>query len=195
MTKTGSPSKEGRQVSNRDSFLPPIDDGAADHLKPGLKLPAIALPATDGTEICLADIPDVSVVITYPWTGRPGVANPPDWDVIPGAHGSTPELEGFRNWAPDFAQWEVRLFGLSGQTTEHQRELVERLWLPFPVLSDADRHFAQALGLPSFATGGVHYLKRLTLIILGGYIKGVIYPVYRPAEHAFELLGRFELRD
>ena len=59
----------------------------------------------------------------------------------------------------------------------------------------ADRHFAQALGLPSFATGGVHYLKRLTLIILGGYIKGVIYPVYRPAEHAFELLGRFELRD
>jgi len=86
----------------------------------------------------------VSVVIIYPWTGRPGVANPPDWDVIPGAHGSTPELEGFRNWAPDFAQWEVRLFGLSGQTTEHQRELVERLWLPFPVLSDADRHFAQA---------------------------------------------------
>jgi peroxiredoxin len=182
-------------VSNCDSFLSPIDDGAADHLKPGLKLPAIALPATDGTELCLAEIPDVSLVIIYPWTGRPGVANPPDWDVIPGAHGSTPELEGFRNWAPDFAQWEVRLFGLNGQTTEHQRELVERLWLPFPVLSDADQHFAKALALPTFATSGETYLKRLTLVICRGRIETVIYPVYRPAEHAFELLGRFELRD
>ena len=97
MTKTGSPSKEGRQVSNRDSFLPPNDDGAADHLKPGLKLSAIALPATDGTEICLAEIPDVSVVIIYPSTGRPGIANAPGWDVIPGAHGSTPEAL-FAHW-------------------------------------------------------------------------------------------------
>ncbi|HEV7463232.1 MAG TPA: peroxiredoxin [Methyloceanibacter sp.] len=176
------------------SFLPPVDDGAAAHLH-GMTLPALALPATDGTEVCLAEIPDVSVVIIYPWTGRPGVANPPEWDVIPGAHGSTPELEGFRDWAPDFAQWKARLFGLSGQTTEHQREMVERLWLPFLILSDAGQHFAKALALPTFATGGENYLKRLTLVIWKGRIETVIYPVYRPAEHAFELRGRFELRD
>jgi hypothetical protein len=32
------------------SFLPPVDDGAAAHLH-GMTLPALALPATDGTEV------------------------------------------------------------------------------------------------------------------------------------------------
>ncbi len=181
-------------MPTQNSFLPPVDDGAARHLH-GRALPAIALPATDGTEICLAKIPGVSLVIIYPWTGRPGMPNPPNWDDIPGAHGSTPELEGFRDWTPDYVQWKVRLFGLSGQTTEHQREMVERLWVPFPILSDEQGLFAAALALPSFTTGGVNYLKRLTLLILDGRVERVVYPVYRPAEHAFELRTWFELRD
>jgi peroxiredoxin len=73
--------------------------------------------------------------------------------------------------------------------------MVERLWLPFLILSDAGQHFAKALALPTFATGCENYLKRLTLVIWKGRIETVIYPVYRPAEHAFELRGRFELRD
>jgi hypothetical protein len=48
-----------------------MNESGADHLKPGLKLPSIALPATDGTEIDLAALKGRSVVIVYPWTGRP----------------------------------------------------------------------------------------------------------------------------
>ena len=53
--------------------------------------------------ICRASRPKLMIV--YPWTGRPGHPNPPDWDVIPGAHGSTPELEGFRDRAAAFPLW------------------------------------------------------------------------------------------
>jgi peroxiredoxin len=164
------------------------NDGGADHLKPGTTLPSLALPATDGSDVDLAALPGRSILIVYPWTGRPGHPNPPEWDVIPGAHGSTPELEGFRDREAGFAALDVRLFGLSRQTTEYQRELVARLALPFPILSDALGGFAAALGLPSFTTGGAIYLKRLTLLIEGGRIETVFSPVPDPAGHAAEVL-------
>lgn len=164
-----------------------LDDGGADHLKPGTTLPSLALPATDGS-VDLAALPGRSVLIVYPWTGRPGHPNPPEWDAIPGAHGSTPELEGFRDREAGFAALGVRLLGLSRQTTEYQRELATRLALPFPILSDADGRFAAALGLPSFATGGEIYLKRLTFLLEDGRIETVFYPVAEPAHHADEVL-------
>jgi peroxiredoxin len=165
-----------------------LDDSGADHLKPGVALPSLQLPATDGTQVDIAAEPGRSLVIVYPWTGRPGLPNPPNWDDIPGAHGSTPELEGFREHHAEFVRRGVRLFGLSRQTTDYQRELVERLALPFPILSDAEGHLAGALGLPSFATGGEIYLKRLTLLVRDGKIDNVFYPVADPAGHAEEML-------
>jgi len=116
-------------------------------------LPSL-FPATTGDDICLADVPGTNALIVYPWTGRPGLPNPPNWDVIPGAHGSTPELEGFRDLVSAFAQLDVALFGLSRQTTDYQREKAARLRLPLPILSDAEGRMASALHLPSFASGG-----------------------------------------
>jgi peroxiredoxin len=163
----------------------------ASPLKPGMALPRLALPATTGEEICLADEPGRSVLIVYPWTGRPGHPNPPNWDDIEGAHGSTPELERFRDLNAEFAALDVALFGLSGQATDWQREMVERLRLAFPILSDASGSMAHALGLPNFATGGETYLKRLTLILSSGAIEHVLYPVPDPACHAGVVLRLF----
>jgi peroxiredoxin len=154
-------------------------------------LPRIALPATTGKEICLADASGRSVLIVYPWTGRPGHANPPNWDDIEGAHGSTPELEGFRDFSRDFTALDVGLFGLSGQAIDWQREMALRLRLPFPILSDAEGRMAAALALPSFATGGKSYLKRLTLILSSGAIERLFHPVSDPASHAGEVLRWF----
>jgi peroxiredoxin len=170
------------------SFPSPVADGAADHLRPGRALPVITLPSTDGTDICVAGLPGRSVVAVCPWTGRSGEPNLPNWDDIPGAHGSTPELKGFRDLQDRFAQDGTRIFGLSRQTTDYQRELVTRLGLPFPILSDEEGRFAEALRLPSFATGGDSYLKRLTLVVADGRIGKVFYPVTEPAGHAREVL-------
>ena len=165
-----------------------MNDGDVSHLKPGLALPRISLAATTGGEVCLADTRGISVVIVYPWTGRPGVPNPLNWDDIPGAHGSTPELEGFRDLAGEFAGLNVGLFGLSRQTTDWQREMAARLRLTFPILSDAEERFASALCLPSFAIGSESYLKRLTLVVSSGTIETLFFPVPDPASHAGEVL-------
>jgi peroxiredoxin len=130
-----------------------------------------------------------TIIIVYPWTGRPGAPNPPDWDEIPGAHGSTPELEGFRDAASAFARHGARLFGLSRQSTDYQREMAARLAIPFPILSDTQGRFTAALALPTFATGGEIYLKRLTLIARDGSIEAVFYPVIAPARHAGEVVS------
>ncbi len=172
----------------------PIDDGGASHFIAGLAIPNIILAATAGPPVNLATTGGTSVVFVYPWTGRPGFANPPDWDIIPGAHGSTPEAEGFRDSYPLFRNISVGVFGLSGQDSDHQRELATRLRLPFALLSDAGFGFANALTLPLFETGGVAYLKRLTLVVRDGEILKVFYPVHPPDRHAGEVLAWLEGR-
>lgn len=162
------------------------------HLRAGMRLPSVTLPATSGPDICLADLRGRAVLFVYPWTGRPGHPNPPNWDHIPGAHGSTPELEGFRDLAEAFVKLGAALYGLSGQTPDHQREMTDRLALPFPILSDADREVATALALPTFETGGEIYLTRLTLVIASGRIAHVFFPVSDPARHASEVLRWLE---
>ncbi len=144
----------------------------------------MTLSATDGPDICLADLRGRVVLFVYPWTGRPGQPNPPRWDHIPGAHGSTPEIEGFGDRAGAFAALGVALYGLSGQTTDYQREMATRLKVPFPILSDAGGHAARALGLPTFETGNEIYLERLTLVIADGCIEHLFYPVPDPTGHA-----------
>lgn len=165
----------------------PVNDGSARHLE-GLVLPNIALPSTLGGTLNLSVQSGTAVIYFYPWTGRPGLADPPDWDDIPGAHGSTPEAEGFRENYPAFRKIDVRVFGVSTQGSEHQSEFAHRLNVAFAILSDEAFLLQQALMLPTFETGGVAYLKRLTLIVRDGRIKHVFYPVPTPATHALEVL-------
>ena len=166
---------------------PPADDGGARHLRRGRRLPDLALPATRGEPVNLARIQGRAIVYCYPWTGRPGLPNPEAWDAIPGAHGSTPESEGFRDLYDGFRQVGAEVYGLSTQTNDYQRELAERLRLPFVLLSDAAFALQRALALPTFTTGGVTYLKRLTLAVKHGAIERVYYPVDPPAAHAREV--------
>ena len=68
------------------------DDSAARHIIAGTRLPDVALVATHGAPVNLARFQERAVVFVYPYTGTPGQPNPPGWDDIPGAHGSTPEV-------------------------------------------------------------------------------------------------------
>lgn len=165
-----------------------IDDGGARHLTAGLAMPDVALTSTQGGTVSLASLTGTSVVYIYPWTGKPGFPNPPGWDDIPGAHGSTPQAEGFAARHPDFDAAGVAVFGISGQTSAGQAEFAARLNLPFALLSDHEFAFADALRLPRFTTGGTAYLTRLTFIIRNGTIAATIYPVPRPASHAAGVL-------
>ena len=86
----------------------------------------------------------------------------------------------------------VRIFGLSTQTADYQREMVARLQLPFDVLSDSEFAFTNALGLPTFevqSTPPMTLLKRLTLVLSAGRIEKVFYPIFPPDAHAAEVLA------
>ena len=94
--------------------------------------------ATDGAQVDLSELAGRTVVYIYPRTGRPGQAPPNGWDAIPGARGCTPQSCGFRDHFAELKRLGVaQLFGLSTQDTDYQREAVERLHLPFAILSDA----------------------------------------------------------
>jgi len=167
----------------------PVDDGAASHL-PGRAMPALSLPATDGRQVALDALGSGrTVVYIYPMTGRPGVDLPEGWDDIPGARGCTPESCGFRDLHAELlAAGAARVFGLSSQTSDYQREAVERLHLPFAMLSDEHLALAGALGLPTFTVDGMTLYRRLTMIISDGVIEHVFYPIFPPNQHAQEVL-------
>jgi peroxiredoxin len=170
----------------------PVDDGGARHLK-GLAIPDLALPSTAGRQVNLSKIASPRIVIyAYPMTGRPGVALPPGWDDIPGARGCTLETCGFRDHHLDLAKLKTAVFGLSTQDTAYQQEMVKRLEVPFEVLSDEHFLFQRALKLPTFTAGGMTLLKRLTMVVRGGKIEHVFYPVFPPDKHAEEVIAWLE---
>jgi peroxiredoxin len=171
----------------------PEDDGACAHL-PGLRLPSLRLPATDGRSVDLAALPGRTVVYCYPRTGRPDQPPPDGWDAIPGARGCTPEACGFRDHHAELRARGAAVFGLSTQETAYQQEAAERLHLPFALLSDAGLRFAHALRLPTFDVEGMTLIKRLTLALRDGAVEHVFYPVFPPDSHAEEVLAWLSVR-
>ena len=166
----------------------PVDDGAAAHLQ-GMKLPKVALPATDGATVDLGGVPGRFVLYAYPMTGRPGVPLPDGWDGIPGARGCTPQSCSFRDHYSELKSLDTSVFGLSAQTTDYQREARDRLHLPFELLSDSGHRLKQLLRLPTFKVANTELYKRLTLVVENGQIGKVFYPVFPPDRSAADVLA------
>ena len=168
----------------------PEDDGAADHL-PGTAMPHIGLGSTAGRTVALDQLgPGRTVLYIYPRSGVPGEPLPEGWDAIPGARGCTPEACGFRDHHAELrAAGATSVYGLSSQDTDYQAELVDRLDLPFEILSDPALELADALELPTFHAAGQRLYARITLIVNDGRIEHVFYPIFPPNEHAAEVLG------
>ncbi len=162
----------------------PDDDGAANHLT-GAKIASVDLPSTTGQNIDLSALKGRSILYAYPMTGRPDISLPEGWDTIPGARGCTPQSCAFRDHAQELSQHGVQhIFGISTQDTQYQQEAVERLHLPFPLLSDAGLEFADAMRLPTFQVDEMTLLKRLALVIDDGSVTHAFYPVFPPDQSA-----------
>ena len=155
----------------------PVDDGATNHLK-GMKLPNVSLNATNGKTINLGEMKNKLVIYCYPMTGQPNVALPEGWDQIPGARGCTPQSCSFRDHYQELQTLGVEVLGLSVQTMEYQKEMANRLHLPFPVVSDVNYEFQKALNMPTFLVEEMTLLKRVTLIVNHGLIEAVHYPIF-----------------
>ena len=166
----------------------PQDDGACDHLL-GAPIPELWLASTNGYLINLAELGGRTVVYCYPRTGEPDQPIPDGWDAIPGARGCTPQSRAFRDHFRELTgAGASHLFGLSTQDTDYQSEVVKRLELPYPLLSDSELNLVRALRLPTFQFNSKTLIKRLTLIIDDGRITKVFYPVFPPDKNAEQTL-------
>ena len=158
----------------------PVDDGGTRHLK-GMRVPDIALPATDGTLVSLAGHKGTIVVFAYPRTGTPGQIRSRD---------PTTQSSAFRDLDADLrTAGATAIFGLSTQETAYQQELAGRLHLPFPVLSDEQLALTKALSLPTMQVAGLTLIRRLALVIRDGVIVKVFYPVFPPDRNAGDVLA------
>ncbi len=198
-----SPMKEPDEMLPRTDSLPqadplpsglpaPVDDGGAAHL-PGRTLPPLSFTGTDGGDIRLDAVSEGRwVLFCYPLTGDPAADIPEGWNEIPGARGCSQEACGFRdNLAALRADGVDRVLALSSDRADYQQALVDRLHLPYPMLSDPGLTLADALRLPTFEADGQRLYRRLTLVLRGATIEHVFYPVFPPDTHADEVAQWF----
>lgn len=155
----------------------------------GRRLPNIELLATNMKTINLSLLDGVSVIYAYPRTSPPDGAAIPGWSEIPGAKGCTPQSCGFRDHFADLREAGAKhVFGISTQTTDYQQEVVSRLHLPFPLISDASLALQRFIGLPVFEAGGMTLLHRVTLIVREGVIEKTFHSITDPAANASDVL-------
>jgi peroxiredoxin len=176
-----------------DDLPAPADDGGADHL-PGTPVPSIALPATTGGEVNLAELASgLLVAYVYPRTGVPGEPLPAGWDDIPGARGCTPQSCSYRDSLAAFERHGARLVGISAQSAAEQAEFAGREHITYPLLADPGLGLAAALGLPTFeveiAGAPTTLCKRLTFVAEEGEIVKAFYPVFPPDRDAAAVLA------
>lgn len=155
----------------------PTDDGACAHLL-GARLPHVTLRSTRGRGVDVGANPGLTVFYAYPRTGVPDQDPPGDWDLIPGARGCTPQSCAYRDHYAELLALGAQVHGLSTNPPAYQREVAERLQLPFELLSDDSFALTEAMRLPTFDVAGMRLLRRFTLIARDGLIERVHYPVF-----------------
>ena len=170
-------------MSVSQKFPIPVDDGKANHLK-NLNIPSISLPNQEGNYLRL-DRSDTFRIIIYffPMTGRPDMPLPQNWNEIPGAHGCTLQTCKFRDNYDDLISLNAVPIGISTQSVSYNKEMTNRLSVPFDVLSDEKLELKNVLKLPTFLVEDKIYLKRLTLIVEKKIVKKVFYPIYPIDKH------------
>ncbi len=155
----------------------------------GRALPDVALPTSSGATLNPQNVKGRAVYFCYPYTGRPGVANPQGWDDIAGAHGSTPQALAYAALYEKFQSLAVSVFGVSLLSQEWIADFAHRNTLPFELLSDHLGQFSQHLELQRFSIEGVDFLRRITVVAAGGIITQVKSPVLEPHFDAAEILA------
>ncbi|WP_240374052.1 peroxiredoxin [Bacillus piscicola] len=170
-----------------DDLPEPQDDGACNHLK-GKEIPSVTLHSTTGESVDLSQIKGRLVLYFYPLTGKPGVSLPSGWNDIPGARGCTAQACSIRDHFQELQKLNTKVFGVSTQRTEYQKELTERLHLPYQLVSDSNLALSNALNLPLFEVDSMTLIKRLTLIVQDGIIEKVFYPVFPPDKNIDEVV-------
>jgi DNA-binding HxlR family transcriptional regulator/peroxiredoxin len=155
----------------------------------GVAVPA-GLTLVDSAGVARDPVDGVTVLFTYPATGRP-TPLPDGWDDIPGTVGCTLENRLFRDRWPEFVAAGVAVHGVSTQRPEEQAAFARAERVPFPLMSDVDLRLAAALRLPTARIGQQQRFKRAVLVIgADRLVRHTIFPVTDIAAAVDQALAR-----
>ncbi len=113
--------------------------------------------------------------------GKPTVVYFYPKDQTPGC---TKEACAFRDVWKQYEAAGVLLFGVSNGTPDAHKEFATKHTLPFPLIADSDRAWANAFGVPSMA--GMY--KRVSFLIGKDGKVAKVYDNVDPGVHAAEVL-------
>ncbi|MEJ7570111.1 MAG: peroxiredoxin [Gaiellaceae bacterium] len=168
----------------------PVDDGACDGLV-GKKVPSLVLESSRGPLDIAVLAAGRLVLYVYPRAGR---EERPEWDLIPGARGCTPQACSFRDHSAELSGLGALVAGVSAQSLDEQVAFAERNHMPFPIVADDGLRLRDTLGLPTFEVDGDVLYKRVTLVAEGGVIVKVFYPVFPPDRNAADVIAWLRAR-
>ena len=155
----------------------------------GVRLPDVSLTATDGSVVNPSLLNGITVIYVYPRTSPPDGKTIPGWSDIPGAKGCIPQSCSFRDHHSALQNaGAAHVFGLSTQPSKYQQEVVQRLNLPFNLLSDVDLAFQRDLALPIFEAEKMVLLHRVTFVARDAVIENVFHSINDPAANADAVL-------
>ena len=157
----------------------------------GCKLPSLPLAATDGSQVDLSKLAGRTVRLHLSAHRRARAAAARRLGRNSRARAAARRNPArFRDHFAELKRLGVaQLFGLSTQDTAYQREAVERLHLPFPILSDATLELDARAQAADLQVAGMTLLKRMALVIDDGVITKVFYPVFPPDKNAEEVIA------
>ena len=131
-------------------FPKPQNDGKADHLLNKF-LPEISLKNQQGNLLKIKRSDTFRLILYfYPMTGNPNISLPKNWNQTPGAIGCTVETCNFRDNYEELIKLNALPIGISTQTTAYIKEMTDRLVIPYDILSDSEKYFAQFIKNATF---------------------------------------------
>jgi peroxiredoxin len=143
------------------------NDGACDLLV-GSPQHAIKLRAASGSIVDISTLTGTTVLVVYPRIDA---------------------ADGFWDLQAEFSRLGVPLFAISTAMPLELRTAADRLKPPFELLSDFQLELTHGWGLPTRVEDREVLLRRFTLVLRGGRIAKVFYPVAEPDANAVEVLA------
>ena len=172
---------------NSNTFIP--ENEGHINMFSDTNFPNISLPNQDGNLLNLHRLDTFRMVLYfYPMTGRPDRPLPDNWNKIPGAKGCTIQTCSFRDNYDEIISLNAVPIGISSQSVDDNKEMTNRLKVPYDVLSDDKLQLSNELNIPTFSVGSKIFLNRITLIVEKKIIKKVFYPIYDIDMHIKEVL-------
>jgi peroxiredoxin len=149
----------------------------------GREMPSVALTSYDGLSLDLGEFSRGFPLAIYVY---PAISSCPE-NTEDTRTMDAAQHRAFRDHQRDLETLGYRAIGISNQSIKSQAREVSENGLSHRLLSDPQLQLANELDLPTVSVDGNLGYRRLTLIMAGGFIEKIFFPIENPARSAAQV--------